>query len=153
MLLCLLSKFRKGFATFSWCSWLYLPLAEVLSALGLYRSSWVRALRRVVIDGRFFVSFQTRLIASIVSTLRLTLVRVEVVKEQVIVFTFVFEVIYHFLFFVDFDSKASLIVENVFVIIHIVCLSGKTATPGYNELPFWRIVILRSYSSRSCLLW
>ena len=78
--------------------------------------------------------FQTR-IASIVSTLRLALVRVEVVKEQIVVFTFVLEVIYHFLFFVDFDSKASLIVENVFIVIHIVCLSRETASPGNNKLP------------------
>jgi len=48
------------------------------------------------------------------------LVGIEIVKEKVVVLDAILQVIYDLLLFVNLDSEASSLIENIFIIIKVV---------------------------------
>ena len=65
------------------------------------------------------------------------LVRVEVVKQKVIIFYSVLKMINYFLLLVYLDTKAATLIEDVLIIFHhMVHFARKTASTSDNQLPF-----------------
>ena len=72
-----------------------------------------------------------------VQLILLLVVRIEVVEEQVVIFDTIFEVIHDFLLFVDFDTEAAPVIEDIIVVIdRMVDFAGEAATPCYDQLAF-----------------
>ena len=76
-------------------------------------------------------------IRTIVLCARILLVRIEVVKEKVIIFYSVLKMINYFLLLVNLDTKASALIEDILVVLHhMVHFARKTASTSDNQLPF-----------------
>ena len=76
-------------------------------------------------------------IRSIVLRALILLVRIEVVKEKVIIFYSVLKMIDNFLLLVYLDTKAATLVEDVLIVFHdMVNFTRKTASTSDNQLPF-----------------
>ena len=68
---------------------------------------------------------------------RILLVRIEVVKEKVIIFYSVLKMINYFLLLVYLDTKASALIEDILVVLHhMVHFARKTASTSDYQLPF-----------------
>ena len=76
-------------------------------------------------------------IRTIVLRARILLVRIEVVKEKVIIFYSVLKMINYFLLLVYLDTKAATLIEDILVVLHhMVHFARKTASTSDNQLPF-----------------
>ena len=77
-----------------------------MSIVRLIVAGLLIGLRGVVVDSRIISS-------------AVLLVSIEVVEEKVVVFDTVFEMLDNLLFFVYLDSETALVVEDVFVVVHV----------------------------------
>ena len=71
-----------------------------------------------------------------VKLILLLVIRIEIVKEQIVIFDTILEVIHNLLLFVDFDTEAASVIEDIIVVINrMVDFAREATAPRYDQLP------------------